>query len=139
MFSIVQFRSIPLYEKVHPLQGGFIQRKIRTLRRPGLPRETALLFYPRRLTQTVATLARTVRMLWQIDRIRRRVVREARVGGYSDLAIHPLPAELEEPLEVPEDGMSPSRRCKFRSRPRRGEGQRRNGPAAIDGNESRLD
>jgi hypothetical protein len=44
MFSIAQFRSIPLYEKVHPLQSGYIRRKIRTLRRPGMPREAALIF-----------------------------------------------------------------------------------------------
>ena len=55
MLSIVQFRSIPLYEKVHPLQGGYIRRKIRTLRRPGLPHEAALFFYPRRLAETIAT------------------------------------------------------------------------------------
>jgi radical SAM superfamily enzyme YgiQ (UPF0313 family) len=107
MFSIVQFRSIPLYEKVHPLQGGYIRRKVRVLRRPGLPRETVLLFYPRRLTQTVVTLARTLAMLWRIDRIRRRVVREARLGGYSDRAIRSQPAEPEDVLDPAEDTFMP--------------------------------
>ena len=96
MLSIVQFRSIPLYEKVHPLQGGYIRRKIRTLRRPGLPREAALFFYPRRLAETLATLARTLGALWRIDRIRRRAIREAKVSRYTDRAITSQPADLEE-------------------------------------------
>jgi hypothetical protein len=106
MFSIVQFRSIPLFERVHPLQGGYFRRKIRTLRRSGLPREAALLFYPRRVTETVATLARTLALLWQVNRIRRRVIREARLGPYSDLAIRSLPAELEEAFDIPEDAIA---------------------------------
>ena len=102
MLSIVQFRSIPLYEKVHPLQGGYIRRKIRTLRRPGLPREAALFFYPHRFAETLATLARTLGALWRIDRIRRRAIREAKVSRYTDRAITSLPADLEEVLDTPE-------------------------------------
>jgi radical SAM superfamily enzyme YgiQ (UPF0313 family) len=100
MFSIVQFSSIPLYEKVHPLQGGYIRRKIRTLRRPGLPREPALLFYPRRFAQTLVTTARTLALLWQVDRIRRRVVREAKLNPYSDLAIRRQPAEQAAVIDL---------------------------------------
>src|SRR5262249_2499867 len=37
MLSIVQFSGIPLIEKVHPLQGGYLRRKNRRTRRPGLP------------------------------------------------------------------------------------------------------
>jgi len=106
MFSIVQFRSIPLYEKVHPLQGGYFRRKIRALRRPGLPREAALLFYPRRLAETGIVLARTLATLWLVDRIRRRVIREAKLGPYSDPAIRSLPAELVEALDIPEEDIA---------------------------------
>jgi radical SAM superfamily enzyme YgiQ (UPF0313 family) len=106
MFSIVQFRSIPLYEKVHPLQGGYFRRKIRALRRPGLPREAALLFYPRRLAETGIVVARTLATLWLVDRIRRRVIREAKLGPYSDPAIRSLPAELVEALDIPEEDIA---------------------------------
>jgi hypothetical protein len=103
MFSIVQFRSIPLYEKVHPLQGGYLRRKIRDQRRPGLAQEPALLFYPRRLGETAAALAQTLAVLWRVDRIRRRVMREAKLERYSDIAINPPPVEAEEDSDPLED------------------------------------
>ena len=34
------------FENVHPLQCGVLRRKVRTTRRPGLPRVSPLLFYP---------------------------------------------------------------------------------------------
>ena len=37
------------YDGVQPLEGGLFRRKCRTQRRPGLPRENPLVFYPRRL------------------------------------------------------------------------------------------
>ena len=54
MLSIVQFSGIPLIEKIHPLQGGYLRRKVRRTRRSGLPREMAVLFYPRRLVEGAA-------------------------------------------------------------------------------------
>jgi hypothetical protein len=100
MLSIVQFRSIPLIENVHPLQGGYVRRKVRRTRRPGLPRENPLLFYPRRLAESAIALARTLAMLWWIDRIRRRVLRETKRSRYDDLAITPLLPDAEERLAL---------------------------------------
>jgi radical SAM superfamily enzyme YgiQ (UPF0313 family) len=106
MLSIVQFRSIPLYEKVHPLQGGYLRRRIRKLRRPGLPKEAALRFYPRRAWETLATLGRTLAFLVRIDLVRRRVIRAAKRQAYSDQAIRSLPAEMQEALDLPEEVMA---------------------------------
>ena len=100
MLSIVQFRSIPLIENVHPLQGGYVRRKVRRTRRPGLPRENPLLFYPRRLVESAYAITRTLAMLWWIDRIRRRVLREAKRLSYNDLAITPLLPDAEERLAL---------------------------------------
>ncbi len=36
MLSLVVFRGMPLIEKVHPLQGGYLRRKVRRTRRPGV-------------------------------------------------------------------------------------------------------
>jgi hypothetical protein len=58
---VLQFYFIFMQEKVHPLQGGFFRRKVRTQRRSGLPLENPLLFYPRRLAEIVTTHARLVR------------------------------------------------------------------------------
>ena len=46
---VLQFYFIFKQEKVHPLQGGFFRRKIRTQRRFGLPLENPLIFYSRRV------------------------------------------------------------------------------------------
>ncbi|WP_221939334.1 hypothetical protein, partial [Mycobacterium sp. KBS0706] len=78
MLSIVQFSSIPAIEGVHPLQGGYVRRKIRSSRRPGLPRPNPIGFYAGRVAETALALTRTLAVLWRADRIRRRVVREAR-------------------------------------------------------------
>ena len=101
MHSIFLFRSIPLIHKVHPLQGGYLRRRDRTSRRPGLPREARTLFYSKRAWQTLSELARTGTLFWQIDRIRREVRRELRGENakqpYSDQAITllPVPAASE--------------------------------------------
>ena len=100
MLSIVQFSSIPAIEGVHPLQGGYVRRKIRFSRRPGLPRPNPLVFYRTRVAESVLALTRTLAVLWRVDRIRRRVVREAMRAPYSDIAITPLPPEDEEGLDL---------------------------------------
>jgi radical SAM superfamily enzyme YgiQ (UPF0313 family) len=100
MLSIVQFSSIPAIEKVHPLQGGYVRRKIRASRRSGLPRENAFIFYPRRIAESVVSLARTLMVLWRVDRIRRRVIREAKREPYADIAITPLPPDGENALDL---------------------------------------
>ena len=48
MLHIHQFYGTIKYQNVHPLQGGFLRRKVRTQRRPGMPQENPLIFYPRR-------------------------------------------------------------------------------------------
>src|SRR5262249_49195920 len=46
------------FERVHPLQSGVFRRKVRHTRRPGMPRENPLIFYPRRVWESVSTYAR---------------------------------------------------------------------------------
>ena len=85
---ILQFYFTFIREKVHPLQGGYFRRKIRTSRRSGLPRENPLLFYPRRAHEIVETHAKIVAFYVFLHRIRRRVERDRR--PYTDLALAPL-------------------------------------------------
>src|SRR5262249_38652861 len=46
-YAILCYYGSYRFEKVHPLQCGVFRLKDRTTRRPGLPRENPLLFYPR--------------------------------------------------------------------------------------------
>ena len=63
VLHVMQFYFTFKQEKVHPLQGGFFRRKIRTHRRFGLPRENPLVFYPRRIWETIENSLSADRLL----------------------------------------------------------------------------
>jgi len=82
---VLQFYFTFMQEKVHPLQGGFFRRKVRTQRRPGLPLENPLIFYPRRLAEIVTTHVRLVRYYLFLHGLRKRVERDS--APYADRAL----------------------------------------------------
>ena len=94
----LEFYGCFKFEGVHPLQGGFIRRKVRTERRPLLPLENPLVFYPRRLWETVFTYGRLIAYAGKVWRLYRRVKREQKQAGtpYVDDAMRPL-FERNEP------------------------------------------
>ena len=47
MFLLLWFHGCVTIEKIHPLEGGYLRRKVRTDRRPGFPVENPLMFYPK--------------------------------------------------------------------------------------------
>ena len=100
MLSLVVFCGMPLVEKIHPLQGGYIRRRIRLSRRPGMPREFAPLFHVRHWASTAAKLGRLGALLWRVNRIRKRIEAEHAVSPYTDLAITRLAREAEVNLEM---------------------------------------
>ena len=103
MLSLVVFRGMPLIENVHPLQGGYLRRKVRRSRRPGSPSNNTLLFYVRHWTHTLTKFARLGALVWRVNRIRRRVIREHALRGYTDMAIVRLTQEAEDRLEMMQD------------------------------------
>jgi hypothetical protein len=88
---VLQFYFTFLQENVHPLQGGYFRRKIRTSRRSGLKRENPILFYPRRLYEIFETHLRLAVFYLRLHRIRRRVERDPRL--YADPALNPATDE----------------------------------------------
>jgi hypothetical protein len=75
------------FENVHPLQCGLLRRKVRTTRRPGLPRESPLLFYPRRLWEICSTYAAAGGYYLWLQRLRKRIEREPDAASYTDQAM----------------------------------------------------
>src|SRR5918996_166670 len=59
-------------EGVHPLEGGWLRRKYRKDRRPGLPVESPFVFYPRYAWETASKAARFSALWLEYRRIRRR-------------------------------------------------------------------
>jgi radical SAM superfamily enzyme YgiQ (UPF0313 family) len=100
MLSLVVFRGMPLIEEVHPLQGGYLRRKVRRSRRLGSAPENALLFYVRHWANTLVKFGRFVALVARVNRIRRRILREHARDGYTDMAIAKLPQEAESRLEM---------------------------------------
>src|SRR5262249_20905834 len=90
MFLLIWFWGCVTLERVHPLQGGFLRRKVRTDRRPGLPTENPLLFYPRRATEMVMTFVKVGGMVWRLSRIRRQLKRDPGARDYMDQALQPV-------------------------------------------------
>jgi hypothetical protein len=91
---------MPLIEKVHPLQGGYLRCRNRRTRRPGSPPDIALLFFVRHWADTVAKAPRLVVLVWRVNNIRRRVIRDQKSHGYTDIALARLPKEEEGKLEL---------------------------------------
>ncbi|HVZ10248.1 B12-binding domain-containing radical SAM protein [Rhodopila sp.] len=104
MLSLVVFCGMPLIEKIHPLQGGYIRRRIRRSRRPGSPASVVHavppLFYLWHWSNTFAKLLRLGRLLWQVNRVRKRIEAEHLVNPYTDIAITRLSPETEAALEM---------------------------------------
>ncbi len=89
-----------LHEGVHPLQGGAFRRKIRTQRRPGMPIENPLVFYPKRLAEIAKVYGRAgLYALW-LERVRRRCEADPKKMEFIDLATTPVTDETTEELEM---------------------------------------
>ena len=72
---IFEFYGSYRFERLHPLQSGLIRRKRRNERRPELPKESPLIYYPKRFWEILRTyipgswfLARLMLVWWKVHR-----------------------------------------------------------------------
>jgi hypothetical protein len=100
MFLLIWFWASVTLERVHPLQGGYLRRKVRTDRRPGFPLENPLVFYAKRIAGTGAVYAQVARMVWKMSRVRARLKRDPEARNYQDLALTPVAASDVDTLEM---------------------------------------
>jgi radical SAM superfamily enzyme YgiQ (UPF0313 family) len=87
-------------EKVHPLQAGFLRRKYRKDRRPGLPPEAPLAFWARYIWETLSKSARLIALGWTYHKIRKRVEADPARAAYRDLALTPATEDDVGTLEI---------------------------------------
>ena len=87
-------------ERVHPLQGGYLRRKYRRERRPTLPLESALVFYPRYVVDLVAKHLKLSRQIWRLGMFRQHLKRDPNGRLYTDLALTPVVADEFEAYEM---------------------------------------
>ncbi|MFM9843908.1 MAG: B12-binding domain-containing radical SAM protein [Dongiaceae bacterium] len=88
-------------ENVHPLQAGLFRRKYRADRRPGLPKESPWVFYPRYGWEILSKHARLLGLLMHYRYLRWRVESDPMAARYQDLALRPVVGgDEEEELEI---------------------------------------
>lgn len=97
---VFQFYGSLHYEKVHPLQGGFLRRKVRTQRRYGLPHENPLIFYPRRAWELTSTYVPGFLYYLKLRRMQKRIQGDPATSRYMDTALTPVADSDGEALEM---------------------------------------
>jgi radical SAM superfamily enzyme YgiQ (UPF0313 family) len=94
MWKLISFHAPPVFEKVHPLEGGILRRKYRRDRRPTMPLENPVSFYARYAWETVCKYSGFAAMYWRYRKILQRVQGDDR--PYTDLAMNPAaPSDLD--------------------------------------------
>jgi hypothetical protein len=87
---LISFWSLSLIEHMHPLEGGYLRRKVRTDRRPGLPIVPAWRFWPMFAVGFVAKLARIAAMTTRLLMLRHSLKHDRTACDYRDLALTPV-------------------------------------------------
>jgi hypothetical protein len=90
MFLVNWFIGSINIEKLHPLECGLIRRKYRRDRRPGLPIESRLAFYPRHYLEMATKQVRWVWLWAKLWRKYYEIKHDPKKLEYMDLALTPV-------------------------------------------------
>jgi hypothetical protein len=93
---LITFSTAVRVENVHPLQSGILRLKHPSERRSGLPRESAWLFYPRFLGQTLVKIVKTAWTIAWVLSAKRRILRDPDYRNYTDRALTPVRDDDDE-------------------------------------------
>jgi hypothetical protein len=84
-----------VYEQVHPLQSGLIRRKVRSQRRPEMPREKLLAFSVRRAREIFRNYPHAFWFRLKLELTRRRIMNDPASATYMDVALSPPEDDLD--------------------------------------------
>jgi radical SAM superfamily enzyme YgiQ (UPF0313 family) len=87
-------------ENVHPYQGGYLRRKYRHDRRPGLPVESPLVFYPRYVAEVLYKHFKLAQAIWRYRPIAQKLRRDPLARKYTDVALTPVADEEFDSFEM---------------------------------------
>jgi radical SAM superfamily enzyme YgiQ (UPF0313 family) len=88
--ALTMFSSTVRIESVHPLQFGYVRRKVRTQRRRGMPIVNPLLFYPWRAFDFLTAAFKWFRTIRHYRAMIKRISAEPNIGSYIDEATRPV-------------------------------------------------
>ena len=97
MFLLIWFWGCVTLEKIHPLEGGYLRRKVRRDRRPGLPLENPLIFYVSYIADLIVKHVTVAGLVLRLGLLRRRLKRDPTARDYRDAALTPVrDSDLDE-------------------------------------------
>jgi radical SAM superfamily enzyme YgiQ (UPF0313 family) len=97
---LLTFSTTDRLERLHPLQGGILRLKHPTERRPGLPREHALLFWPRFVWDTIRKHAIMAGSAARLLVWTAAISRDGNAKRYMDRALTPVGDSTDESLDL---------------------------------------
>jgi hypothetical protein len=97
---LVTFAMMVPLEKVHPLQAGIFRLKRPSERRPGLPRESALVFWPRYVWDTLRKHAVLAGTIGRLVLAKLAIDRDPHAGSYMDEALAPVHEDGDVRLDL---------------------------------------
>ncbi|MBB3064064.1 B12-binding domain-containing radical SAM protein [Limibacillus halophilus] len=100
MFLMLWFYGCVSIERLHPLEGGWFRRRVRSQRRHGMPIESALTFWPKRFAQVLHNQASWLLLLYRFGMIRRRIKKDPKARDYMDASLRPVTDEEELETEL---------------------------------------
>jgi hypothetical protein len=89
-----------ILEDVHPYQGGYLRRKYRKDRRPGLPVESAWAFYPRYAAGLLYKHYKLARAIWRYHPLAVKLKRDPAARQYTDAALTPVADDEFEEVKI---------------------------------------
>ncbi len=90
LFLITWFMGSINIEHIHPLESGFLRKRHRSDRRPGLPIVPAWAFYPKYFAEIAGKLVRWTSLYFRLRRIYLRIKHDPQRFAYTDVAMTPV-------------------------------------------------
>jgi hypothetical protein len=104
LLMLAWFKGSIDFEGIHPLETGFLRRRHRRDRRPGMPVEPAWRFYPKYWSGTAIKLFQWAGLFLRLGRSYRAIRRDPNRNRYTDLATTPVRAQETETHELFQTG-----------------------------------
>jgi hypothetical protein len=104
MFSLLKvlatFASSVSLENVHPLQCGIFRLKHPSERRPGLPRESAWIFWPRFAWESLYKHCTVIGTTGRLLLVKMAITRDPNAMNYTDRALTPVRDDDDETFDL---------------------------------------
>jgi hypothetical protein len=97
---LVAFATTVRLENVHPLQGGLLRLKHPSERRPGLPRESPWVFWPRFAWETLSKHVVLATMIVRLVLVKIAIARDPAALSYLDEALSPVRDDEDVTLDL---------------------------------------